>query len=129
MIKKVLLIGYNFSPEPTGIGKYSGEMIHWLATKGHDCTVITSYPYYPYWSVQEPYVNRRFWYQNERQTFPSGGQINIYRCPAYIPSKPTAIRRILLDCSFLVSAFLKLTGILRKFQFDQVIAVAPSFHF
>ncbi|HAI44922.1 MAG TPA: hypothetical protein DCM40_46020, partial [Maribacter sp.] len=42
-MKKLLFIGYNFSPELTGIGKYSGEMMHWLAKKGHDCTVLTSY--------------------------------------------------------------------------------------
>ena len=26
--KRILFIGYNFAPELTGIGKYSGEMIH-----------------------------------------------------------------------------------------------------
>ena len=49
MQKRILLIGYNFSPEPTGIGKYSGEMIQWLGNQGYDCTVLTAYPYYPYW--------------------------------------------------------------------------------
>jgi len=34
MKKSILLIGYNFIPEPTGIGKYSGEMISWLGEKG-----------------------------------------------------------------------------------------------
>ncbi|RZK36711.1 MAG: colanic acid biosynthesis glycosyltransferase WcaI, partial [Hymenobacter sp.] len=43
MKKSFLLIGYNFHPEPTGIGKYSGEMAYWLAEHGHDCTVITAY--------------------------------------------------------------------------------------
>ncbi|MDN3688852.1 WcaI family glycosyltransferase [Cyclobacterium jeungdonense] len=126
MKKKILLIGYNYAPEPTGIGKYSGEMIHWLASRGHECTVITTYPYYPYWQIQEPYVKRKFWYQCETQSFPSGGKINVFRCPAYIPCKPTAIRRMLLDCSFLVSAFFKLVGVMSKFQFDQVITVSPS---
>lgn len=126
MKKRVLLIGYNYAPEPTGIGKYSGEMIHWLACRGHECTVITTYPYYPYWQVQEPYVKSRFWYKLETQSFPSGGKINVFRCPAYIPSKPTAIRRMLLDFSFLLSAFFKLVGVMSKFQFDQVIAVSPS---
>ena len=27
MKKRILFIGYNFSPELTGIGKYSGEMM------------------------------------------------------------------------------------------------------
>lgn len=126
MKKKILLIGYNYAPEPTGIGKYSGEMIHWLACRGHECTVITTYPYYPYWQVQEPYVKNRFWYKRETQSFPSGGKTTVYRCPAYIPSKPTAIRRMLLDFSFLVTAFFKVASLMPKFQFDQVIAVSPS---
>ncbi|MEP1985733.1 MAG: colanic acid biosynthesis glycosyltransferase WcaI, partial [Maribacter dokdonensis] len=64
-MKKLLFIGYNFSPELTGIGKYSGEMMQWLAEKGHDCTVLTSYPYYPYWKIQEPYRKNRFWFKKE----------------------------------------------------------------
>ena len=129
MKKKVLLIGYNFSPEPTGIGKYSGEMIQWLAQNGYDCTVLTTYPYYPYWKVQKPYHKNRFWYKTEKENIPSGGSISVYRCPVYVPSKPTCIRRMLLDFSFLVSAFSYLCVLLFKFRFDHVIAVAPSFHF
>jgi hypothetical protein len=65
MKKRLLLISYNFYPEPTGIGKYNGEMISWFVSKGYDCTVITSYPYYPYWKIQEPYYKKRFWYTIE----------------------------------------------------------------
>jgi colanic acid biosynthesis glycosyl transferase WcaI len=57
-MKRILLISYNFSPEPTGIGKYNGEMIEWLVKKGYDCNVITAYPYYPYWKVQEPFFKK-----------------------------------------------------------------------
>ena len=32
---KFLLYGINFAPEPTGIGKYTGEMAAWLAAQGH----------------------------------------------------------------------------------------------
>jgi colanic acid biosynthesis glycosyl transferase WcaI len=63
MKNKVLLIGGNFSPELTGIGKYSGEMIDRLANKGYNCTVVTSYPYYPHWKVQPPYAGSSFWYK------------------------------------------------------------------
>ena len=47
MSQRLLLITGNFFPELNGIGKYNGEMIRWLAEKGYECTVITSYPYYP----------------------------------------------------------------------------------
>ena len=44
---KILIYGINFSPELTGIGKYTGEMASWLAAKGHDVRVVTAPPYYP----------------------------------------------------------------------------------
>ncbi|HEA31088.1 MAG TPA: colanic acid biosynthesis glycosyltransferase WcaI [Leeuwenhoekiella sp.] len=127
MSKRILLIGYNYSPEPTGIGKYSGEMIQWLAKAGHNCSVITTYPYYPYWEVQEPYVKNKYSYLKEHKTFDSGGEITIYRCPIYVPSKPTGLKRMLLDLSFFLSAFLKLVTLLFSKKFQTVICVAPSF--
>jgi colanic acid biosynthesis glycosyl transferase WcaI len=129
MSKRILLIGYNFHPEPTGIGKYSGEMLYWLAQKGYDCTVITTYPYYPYWKVQEPYSKRMFWYMTESKQFKSGGKMTICRCPMYVPSKPSGIKRILLDFSFLASATFKLLQLLPRQKFDFVFVIAPSFQF
>jgi len=129
MKKNFLLIGYNFYPEPTGIGKYSGEMLYWLAKNGHECTAITAYPYYPYWKIQEPYHKKRFGYTSEREEFPSGGSLTIHRCPMYVPAKPSGLKRMLLDFSFLVSSFLKLLQLTLKTKIDTVFVVAPSFHF
>ena len=53
--KEVLVYGINFYPELTGIGKYTGDMVDWLVSKNIKCTVITAYPYYPYWEIQKPY--------------------------------------------------------------------------
>lgn len=127
MNKRLLLIGYNYSPEPTGIGKYSGEMIEWLAQSGVECTVLTTYPYYPYWKVQEPYRKNRFFYKIETKTFPSGGNIKVIRCPIYVPQKPSGLKRIILDVSFLVSSFLPLLFLLFSKKRNNVMAVAPSF--
>lgn len=128
-MKRILLIGYNYSPEPTGIGKYTGEMIVWLARHGYQCTVITSYPYYPYWKVQEPYVKHRFWYKTEREKFEGGGEIKVYRCPMYVPAQPSGFKRILLDFSFSISALLLLLRLVPARKFDDVITVVPSFQF
>ena len=126
--KRILLIGHNFAPEPTGIGKYSGEMMQWLSQKGNDCTVVTTYPYYPYWKVQAPYKNR--WYQ--REFLPVQGsdeKLKVYRCPLFVPETLNGINRILHDFSFFFSMFfviLKL--ILFDKGFDYIVAVAPPFH-
>jgi len=54
---RILIHGINFSPELTGIGKYSGEMAEWLAAQGHEVRVVTAPPYYPQWNVAEGYAN------------------------------------------------------------------------
>ncbi len=129
MSKRILLIGGNFSPEPTGIGKYNGEMIKWLAAGGYDCTVITSYPYYPEWKVQPPYDKNKNWYKKEViENNGQGGKITVYRCPQYVPAKPSGKTRIMLDFSFAVSAFFKVLQLLPRKKFDVVIAVVPPFH-
>ncbi|WP_299797814.1 WcaI family glycosyltransferase [uncultured Maribacter sp.] len=125
--KRILFVGYNFSPELTGIGKYSGEMMHWLAEKGHECTVLTSYPYYPYWKIQQPYRKNRFWYKKEVTNFKSGGKLRVIRCPMYVPTKPSGVKRMLLDCTFSLSAFLVSIPLLFCKKYSRVITVAPSF--
>lgn len=127
--KRILFIGYNFSPELTGIGKYSGEMMHWMAAQGYTCTVLTAYPYYPQWAVQEPYRKNRFWYKKEETLFPSGGKLCVIRCPMYVPANPSGLKRILLDCSFSVTAFLAMMPKLFQKKYDWVITIAPSFQF
>jgi colanic acid biosynthesis glycosyl transferase WcaI len=123
MPRRLLLIGVNYAPEPTGIGKYSGEMIQWLANNGYDCTVITAYPYYPQWKVQEPYYKNRHWYKKEVT-----GNITVYRCPQYIPANPSGKKRIIMDFTFLLSTFLKLFQLLFVKKFEVVISVVPPFH-
>lgn len=128
MNKKLLLISYNFSPEPTGIGKYNGEMIAWFVDHGYDCTVITSYPYYPYWKVQEPYFSKRFGYTVERsQSADSEGKLTVIRCPQYVPRKPSGLKRVLLEISFFLSAALPLIGLLFRKKFNYVVTISPSF--
>ena len=43
----------NYAPEPTGIGKYTGEMAEWLVAQGHAVEVIYGLPYYLQWQVVE----------------------------------------------------------------------------
>jgi len=127
--KRVLLIGGNFSPELTGIGKYNGEMIEMLANLGYDCTVVTSYPYYPHWKVQEPYTKTCGWFKKEIKVA-MGAEIHpikVFRCPHYIPEKPTGLKRIISDFTFCFSAFLKIFELLFSKKIDYVLVVAPPF--
>jgi len=126
--KNILLISHNFSPEPIGIGKYNGEMLNWLVSHGHDCTVITTFPYYPFWKVQAPYTNR--WYKREEIiNTGSNAKLTIYRCPSYIPTDPTGKQRAIQDFSYWVTKFFIVFKLmLANQQFDLIITVAPPFH-
>ncbi len=55
---RLLVYGINYFPEPTGIGKYTGEMCEWLVSQGHQVDVITAPPYYPYWKVLDSHRNK-----------------------------------------------------------------------
>ncbi|WP_018614301.1 WcaI family glycosyltransferase [Segetibacter koreensis] len=124
---RILLIGGNYFPEPTGIGKYSGEMMKWLAEQGNDCTVITTFPYYPHWKVQKPYEKRCFWYKAEKISVMNEFSINIIRCPHYVPKEPTGIRRVISEFSFFFSSYPAILLLLFRKKFDYVITVAPPF--
>jgi colanic acid biosynthesis glycosyl transferase WcaI len=127
-MKRILLISYNFAPELTGIGKYNGEMMDWFARKGYDCSVLTGYPYYPDWKVQTGYRRRRFLFSSERPMIAGSGKLTIYRCPLYIPASPSGVKRMLLDASFFLSAFMRLATLIVGEKYDYVLVVSPPFH-
>jgi colanic acid biosynthesis glycosyl transferase WcaI len=94
---KILIQSLNFYPELTGIGKYSGEMAFWLASKGHDVCVITAPPYYPAWKISPEY--KKYFWSRERYR-----NVLIWRCPIWVPAKPTGITRLLHLFSFALTS-------------------------
>jgi colanic acid biosynthesis glycosyl transferase WcaI len=102
-------------------------MMDWLSSQNYDCGVVTSYPYYPYWKIQPPYSGKSFWYKSEYKRFLTSPSINIYRCPKYIPSRPTGVKRILSDLSYLISASFQVARLLFCKKYDYVLVVAPPF--
>lgn len=127
--KRILFIGGNYYPEPTGIGKYNGEMIDQLANFGYQCTVITSFPYYPYWQVQKPYAKYSYWFKHEKKSVHQSDDnwIDIYRCPQYVPTRPTGLRRMLLDFSFCCTSLVTIFKLIFSKKFDYVFTVVPGF--
>ena len=125
--RKVLLIGGNYFPEPTGIGKYNGEMMKWLAEQGNDCTVVTTYPYYPHWKIQSPYEKSSFWFKSEKISVATTQSINVIRCPHYVPKTPNGITRLISEFSFFFTAYIAVLALIFKKRFDYIITVAPPF--
>lgn len=131
MSKRVLLIGGNFFPELTGIGKYNGEMMDKLASMGYQCTVVTTFPYYPHWQIQSPYTRSSRWFKKELKpvaTLNGTGAIQLFRCPHYVPQKPTGLKRMVSDFTFTFTAFIKILQLLFAKKYDFVLVVAPPFH-
>ncbi|WP_316833802.1 WcaI family glycosyltransferase [Pedobacter nutrimenti] len=122
MKKRVLVIGINCLPELTGIGRYTGEMLEWLGDHGYETTMITAFPYYPDWKVEKPY--RNFFYRKESLN----PQLNIYRCPLYVPAKPGGMKRMIHEATFFLSAFFVVFRLLFKKKYDLCMVVAPPFH-
>ncbi len=98
MTKRILILGLNFFPELIGIGKFTGEHAETLSLKGHSVRVITTAPYYPAWKIAEGYSSR--WYRKEMV-----GNIEVVRCPLWVPRRVTGLSRILHLLSFALSSF------------------------
>lgn len=116
---KILIISTNYTPELTGIGKYSGEMAEWLAEHGHEVTVVCAPPYYPEWMVQKPYVGWK--YKKEELN-----GVSVIRCPIWVPESVSGAKRMLHLLSFAISSFPVLIAQIFK-RHDVVFSVEPSF--
>lgn len=71
---KILILGINYAPELTGIGKYTGEMGEWLSAKGAEVKMITAPPYYPEWKVGYGYRASKYLRENIKG-------VEVWRCP------------------------------------------------
>ena len=116
---KIVLYTLNYSPELTGVGKYSGELGDWLVDNGHELRVICAPPYYPEWKLGDTY--RAFSYRVEQQNHSV-----ITRCPLYIPEYPNAIKRLFHLLSFALSSF-PIVMKASAWKPDIVIVVEPTF--
>jgi len=115
-----LIYGLNYAPELTGIGKYTGEMSSWLASRGHEMRVVTAPPYYPAWSIREDYRGRLY------RTEKIAGEPVVYRTPLYVPAKPTGLKRMAHLFSFMLGS---LPVMLRQIFWkpEIVFTVEPTF--
>ena len=121
--KRILILGINSHPELTGIGRYTGEMVDWMIDQGYEITMVTAFPYYPHWTVQAPYGGNFYKKEVLKQ-----GKLTVYRCPLYVPSEPTGLKRLLHEASFFLSAFFAVFYLLFKKTHDVTISIAPPFH-
>lgn len=116
---RLLIYGLNHAPEPTGIGKFTGEMAAWLVARGHDVRVVTAPPYYPDWRIAEGYGGLS-WRREEI------AGAHVYRCPLYVPARPRGATRVIHLASFALSSFPIALWQALAFKPEVLIAVAPA---
>lgn len=112
---RVHIIGINYWPEVTGIAVFSTGRAEYLASRGHDVTMCAAVPYYPQWRVPEAY--RGVTFRREQRN-----GVTIARCPIYVPSVVTPMRRVVHEASFIAAAFLRSLACRRP---DLLVVVSP----
>lgn len=118
---RILIFGINYSPELTGIGKYTGEMGSWLAQRGHDVHVVTAVPYYPEWEVHDKYKGKK-WFTEDIDG------AKVHRVPLYVPKEVNSKKRIIHEFSFVLGVLPYWFKFLFSKKFDAVFCAAPPFH-
>ena len=93
---KILIIGINYSPEPTGSAPYTAGLAEMLAECGHNVEALVGIPHYPWWKVL-PADKFRLRSREVRN------QVSVRHFRHFVPSKQTMIRRIAWELSFLMN--------------------------
>ena len=118
---KILIYGLNYSPELTGVGKYTGEMAAWLAARGHEVRVVTAPPYYPAWRIDDRYSGARYRVESD-----GGSTPRVYRCPLWVPARPRGFTRLVHLSSFAISS-VPIMAIQAFWKPDLVFTIEPTF--
>lgn len=97
-------------------------MAAWLLDRGHEVRVVTAPPYYPEWQVHADYVWWHYLRESHlKRTQPqpstradtvgrSQSHIDVFRCPLWVPPKPSGLKRLLHLASFAISSLPVMLG-------------------
>ena len=96
---KVAIVSINYRPEPTGISVYSTGLAEHLAQAGDSVDVYTGFPYYPRWRKAPGHEWLWYWTENI-------GGVSVRRHYLYVPRRPSALRRMVHELSFVFSVSL-----------------------
>ncbi|WP_101852718.1 glycosyltransferase family 4 protein [Kocuria flava] len=111
---RILIIGLNYAPEPTGIAPYTTDLAEGLSRAGHGVRVITTYPHYPQWRFQEGYNGLR-----SRETL---GGVTVTRLRHAVPWRPnSSLQRVFSELSFGLHA-----ALMPWHHPDVVLTVSPA---
>jgi colanic acid biosynthesis glycosyl transferase WcaI len=114
--KNITIITPNYYPEDTAIGYYTTDFANNLVGHGFEVQIITGFPYYPQWKIEESYCDHPNYY---KETIDN---ITIYRYKMYLPKKVTFFGRIKMMLSLLKGTFQNIKNIEKT---NLVVCVVP----
>lgn len=112
---RITVWGINYAPELTGIAPYNTDLCEYLAAQGHEVSMVTGFPYYPNWEKRP--ADRRRLFSSEKVN-----HVDVYRCFQYVPKKPTVLKRIVHEASFVATSCLRQLFLKRP---DVIVVVSP----
>ena len=115
---RILIATTNYWPEPTGIAVYTTDLAETLHANGHQVSVLTSLPHYPWWKIP-----REFSHLREGKRSLNG--ISVIRANHLVPSKMNALLRM----RFEISLWWNLRRVSKKLlgnDFDLVIEIGRA---
>lgn len=113
MSLRILMLGLNYAPEPTGIAPYTTATARFLADAGHEVRVVTGLPHYPHWKVADGYRGPRMRHAD--------GQVQVTRVWHPVPAVPSTRGRIGAELAFAMHA-----ATVAGPRPDVVLAVSPA---
>lgn len=116
---KFLVVGLNYSPEPTGTAVYTSELCQTLVARGHQVQVVCASPYYPQWQTYRGFRGTLWSFRCEHG-------VSVCRCPIYVPAQVTGPKRILHYVSFFLTALVPTLWCALRLRPNFVINVAPT---
>jgi len=117
-MSRVLLVTTNYWPEPTGIAVYTTDLAESLSEQGHQVSVLTSLPHYPWWKVPSEFAHL-----GEGAGIQNG--VSIIRAKHLIPLKMNALLRMRFETS-LWRNLRRVSKTMSGNDFDLVIACIPT---
>jgi colanic acid biosynthesis glycosyl transferase WcaI len=112
---RILVWGINYAPEVTGIAPCNVALCEFLRRTGHDAHMLTTFRYYPEWRKGAGDAGKLY-----RTDVING--VPVHRCWHYVPSRVSALKRILHEGSFVAASFLRALTLPRA---DMVVIVSP----
>ncbi len=113
--KHFIVWGINYSPELTGIAPCNAALCEHLHSQSHQVRMVTSFCYYPEWRKLPEDKGVLF-----RNDVVRG--VEVHRCWHYVPKKPSALKRVFHELSFVGSSWLRVMTLPRP---DAYVVVSP----